>query len=303
MPSLVLMPVIALSLIIAGAILPDICDLDELQTGQRREGRFTSVMAFVAKIEISLAVVLVGYVVSCSGVDTNIALRWQEAAAEKPGPAAIFTAGERAVFSTADDLAGPYHLLTPGGLGQGLWQPRSISQTGTLLGGDDFQKIRGPHSAGNPDWMIGGIEGPFGIKRPGVYWMFFSAWTRGYEFGVLRAESPLGPWELTLESPIFGARKRRHRETQAREGGNEHLVYEDTADPFVEVGHNAVFEGPDWKDWLCCHYFPGGREIMPTDPLLPDAGSHEQLGREPLHYSDGCWRVNGPTWTEQTVRW
>ena len=67
---------------------------------------------------------------------------------------------------------------------------------GKLSGGDDLRKICGPRDAGNPDWMIGGIEGPFVFKRDGYYFMFFSAWTRGYEIGLLRATTPLGPWEL-----------------------------------------------------------------------------------------------------------
>jgi GPH family glycoside/pentoside/hexuronide:cation symporter len=107
-PGLVLSPVIAISAIIAGAILPDICDVDELETGQRREGLFTSVMAFVSKIEISLAVVLVGYVVSYSGVDTTIATRWGDAVAGKSTVPGSFAAGERAVFSFKDAQAATF---------------------------------------------------------------------------------------------------------------------------------------------------------------------------------------------------
>ncbi len=48
---------------------------------------------------------------------------------------------------------------------------------------------------------------------------FFSAWTRGYEIGVLKAPTPLGPWTLTPNSPIMGTRKRRFRQKQAEAGG------------------------------------------------------------------------------------
>jgi Na+/melibiose symporter-like transporter len=54
------------------AILPDICDVDELESGQRREGLFTAVMGFVAKLEISLSVVLVGYMVEIAGLNTKL---------------------------------------------------------------------------------------------------------------------------------------------------------------------------------------------------------------------------------------
>jgi beta-xylosidase len=224
----------------------------------------------------------------------------------------------------ADQITGPYQLVTPHGLGAGfkndaslftdedgrsylycsgggLWQSEIDLEKGDLIGGDDLQKIRGPRDPGNPDWMIGGIEGPFVIKRHGTYWMFFSAWTRGYEIGAMHAPGPLGPWELTLYSPIFGTRKRRYREKQMRDGGYPHITFEDTADPYVEVGHNAVFEGPDGTDWLCCHYFLEGREILSTDPTVQYADSQEQLGFEPLRFRDGRWSVTGPTWTEQTI--
>ena len=151
--------------------------------------------------------------------------------------------------------------------------------------------------------MIGGIEGPFVIKRFGSYWMFFSAWSRGYEIGVMRADGPLGPWRLEANSPICGTRKREYREKQAIDGGYADLVYEDTPDPFAEVGHNAVFEGPDGRDWICCHYLPTGREILAGEPAFQYADSHEQLGIEPVEFHGGGWRVIGPTSTPQTISW
>lgn len=111
-PTLFLTPILALSGIVVGAILPDICDVDELQTGQRREGLFTSVMAFVTKMEISLAVVLVGFVVTWSGVDTKIALRWQEAADGRATTSEKFLGGEKAVFSFAGNAAQTFNTLT-----------------------------------------------------------------------------------------------------------------------------------------------------------------------------------------------
>ena len=156
-----------------------------------------------------------------------------------------------------------------------------------------WQRVAGPRDPGTPDWMRGGIEGPFVIRRHGCYWMFFSAWTRGYEVGVLRAATPLGPWTLHPREPIFGTRKRQYRQQQMEDGGYAHLVFDDTLDPFAEVGHGAVFEGPDGGDWLCCHYLPEQAKAF-TDGV-------PQVGVEPMDFVDGTWRVPGPTWTEQVV--
>jgi len=72
LPALIVTPLLLISNTIANAIVPDICDLDELQTGQRREGLFTSVMGFMAKMEISLCILLVGYMISWSGLDVKL---------------------------------------------------------------------------------------------------------------------------------------------------------------------------------------------------------------------------------------
>ncbi|MBC8096279.1 MAG: family 43 glycosylhydrolase [Akkermansiaceae bacterium] len=207
---------------------------------------------------------------------------------------------------TDDD--GQTYIYCSGG---GLWQARIDLATGQLLGKapldatttpGDLRKIVSPRDPGNPDWMIGGIEGPYVLKREGTYFMFFSAWTRGYEIGVLRAPTPLGPWTLVNREPIFGTRKRRYREAQMQKDGYAHLKFEDTADPYVEVGHNAVFEGPDGRDWICCHYFLEGKQPVTGSPVPEYLDSQPQLGIEPLHYSKGQFSIVGPTWTEQAVK-
>lgn len=78
-PYLLLLPILllmCLSIIantMTNAILPDVCDLDELQNGERREGLYTAVVAFVSKLEISLTVLVVGYLVDLSGFDPKLA--------------------------------------------------------------------------------------------------------------------------------------------------------------------------------------------------------------------------------------
>ena len=75
LPALLTITLIAISNTIAQAVMPDICDVDELETGHRREGLFTAVMGFVQKIEISLCALLVGYLVNWSGLNTTIAIQ------------------------------------------------------------------------------------------------------------------------------------------------------------------------------------------------------------------------------------
>jgi glycoside/pentoside/hexuronide:cation symporter, GPH family len=59
--------------VFGGAVMPDICDIDELKSGERREGLFAAVGSFVSKIEHSVCILLGGYLVSFSGFDTHLA--------------------------------------------------------------------------------------------------------------------------------------------------------------------------------------------------------------------------------------
>lgn len=183
--------------------------------------------------------------------------------------------------------------------GNGLFQARIDLHTGRLT--DTLQKISGPKDPVNPGWMVGGIEGPFVLKKDGTYFMFFSTWTRGYEVGLLRAKTPLGPWELAAPEPIFGTRKRKYREQMARGGGYDTLSFTDTPDPYCETGHNAIFEGPDGQLWSSCHYmlFDG----KPFNSRDEHGSPAPQLGIEPLHFRNGIFAIDGPTWTEQMIKY
>jgi len=72
LPILLLMTLSIIANTMTNAILPDICDLDELENGERREGLYTAVVAFVSKLEISLTVLVVGYLVDLSGFDPKL---------------------------------------------------------------------------------------------------------------------------------------------------------------------------------------------------------------------------------------
>ena len=83
-PHLLMVPTLMLSALsivsnsMINAIVPDICDLDELEHGERREGLFTSVVAFMGKLEISLSLQLVGLLVAISGANMKTTVQSAE---------------------------------------------------------------------------------------------------------------------------------------------------------------------------------------------------------------------------------
>lgn len=183
--------------------------------------------------------------------------------------------------------------------GNGLWQAKIDLNTGNLAA--PIEKFLDKKRPGWPEWMIGGIEGPFVVKRDGLYFMFFSTWTRGYEVGLLKSKSPLGPWELVEHETIFGTRKKGYRPELAAEGGYSNLKFTDTEDPYCETGHNALFEGPNGRLWSSCHYLMYDKRPYPYCPDLKEWEKTPQLGIEPVTYKDGRFHIRKATWTEQTV--
>ena len=185
--------------------------------------------------------------------------------------------------------------------GNGLFQAKIDLSTGKLIGG--IQKFLDKKSPGNPDWMVGGIEAPCVVKKDSTYFMFFSTWTRGYEIGLLKLKSPLGSWQLASREPIFGTRKKGYRPELANEAGYANLKYQDSEDPYCEAASNSLFEGPDGKLWSSCHYIMYNERPYPYCPDLQPWEKTPQLGIEPVHYKDGMFYINGPTWTEQCVEY
>ena len=177
--------------------------------------------------------------------------------------------------------------------GNGLFQAKIDLTTGKLI--TPIQKFLDKNQEGYPDWITGGIEGPFVLKRDGTYFMFFSTWTRGYEVGLLKSKSPLGPWKLASNEPIFGTRKKDYRPGK--------LKFQDTADPYCETGHNAIFEGPDGKLWSSCHYFMYEKRPYPYSQTFQPWELTPQMGIEPVTYKDGMFYISGPTWTEQKIEY
>jgi glycoside/pentoside/hexuronide:cation symporter, GPH family len=61
-----------------GAMIADVCDMDELQTGQRREGMFGSIYWWVVKLGMAAAIATGGFLLNATGFD--VALGGEQAA-------------------------------------------------------------------------------------------------------------------------------------------------------------------------------------------------------------------------------
>ena len=201
-------------------------------------------------------------------------------------------------LAVADNITGPYEILTHDKPliertndatlftdDDGETYIYTSGITGWEVDLEDCRLIDGPFICFLKDsgcWDGIGIEGPFVIERNGVYYMFYSSWTRGYEIGYATATHPKGPWKKCEGNPIFGA---QNRKTCAGYGGK--FTGNPPGCPYAAVGHNAIFTGPDGRDWLVCHY-------QETD-------KPESLGFDPIWIEDGIVKTIGPTWTEQTI--
>ena len=60
----------------------DICDLDELQTGERREGLFGAIYWWMVKFGLAFAGLLSGFILGSIGFDQNIAIQTDETLAQ-----------------------------------------------------------------------------------------------------------------------------------------------------------------------------------------------------------------------------
>lgn len=97
-------------------------------------------------------------------------------------------------------------------------------------------------------------EGPFILKREGVYYLMFSgsgADSRHYAIGYATAKSPLGPFEKYVENPIVRS-----------------------TDNLFGPGHHCVVTGPDGKLWMVYHQKENAetnwRRFLAIDPIWFD---------------------------------
>ena len=112
------------------------------------------------------------------------------------------------------------------------------------------------------EWDYKGIEGPFIIKRKGIYYQFYSSFTRGYEVGILTAHNIRGPWMKYPSNPILTSS--------------------------MKIGHNCVFTGPDGRDWLAYH--------------MHDKNDVEKMAYDPMWIDEyGDINTDAPTSTKQKI--
>jgi Na+/melibiose symporter-like transporter len=75
-------------------MIADICDLDEVKTGRRREGMYGASYSWACKVGVSLTMILSGYRLKWSGFDAEVDVQ-PEAVIEKE----TNLCNDRAVFS------------------------------------------------------------------------------------------------------------------------------------------------------------------------------------------------------------
>lgn len=126
-------------------------------------------------------------------------------------------------------------------------------------------------------WDAIGIEGAYVIKHQNTYFLFYSSWTRGYEIGYATAPKITGPWTKHQGDPIYGA------QSKAACAKNGFQWTGNPANPFNQVGHNAIFKGPDGRYWLSCHGITNNNEspTLVIDPIQIENGKVQP--KEPTH--------------------
>jgi GPH family glycoside/pentoside/hexuronide:cation symporter len=74
-----LAPAMASVWILLGSMLADVCDVDELHTGLRREGMYGAMYSWFVKAGVAAVLAISGFLLKISGVDSNLATQAPEA--------------------------------------------------------------------------------------------------------------------------------------------------------------------------------------------------------------------------------
>ncbi len=133
------------------------------------------------------------------------------------------------------------------------------------------------------EWDSGGMEGSHVVKHDGVYYLFYSSWTRGYAVGYATATNIYGPYKKYEKNPLFGAWNKNGEKIRLYEGQE----VKQEGFPYKNAGHNQFFIGPDGRLWTSLHgYTDSGNPALIIDSVW---------------FEDGVVKTNAPTYTLQTV--
>jgi len=77
--SLIIYPGIILTWTIIPSMIADICDFDELQTGQRREGMYSATFSWLLKVGVTIAMALSGWLINVAGIVDSAEIQTPEA--------------------------------------------------------------------------------------------------------------------------------------------------------------------------------------------------------------------------------
>lgn len=102
-------------------------------------------------------------------------------------------------------------------------------ETGTLYG----ERVRTLVKGEEGEWDSIGIEGSFVVKRNGIYYHWYSSWTRGYEMGVATTDDLKKPFVKSPLNPIVSGY------------GTDSI--------FTTCGHNSCFRLYDGRDAIAFH--------------------------------------------------
>ncbi len=222
------------------------------------------------------------------------------------------------LFAVADNIEGPYTLLNPDAplvlsndahlfvdddgrtylFGSGNWHAEIDLETLTLLSEPIYNVVP---VAGSTDWNGErkgvGFEGPYVLKRNGMYYMFYSTWGRGYEIGIATATDLDGTWTLA-EKPFYGAMNQEACDlygTMYEEG------YYTNQDKYKECGHNSVFIGPDGEYWLAAHAYETRGKVKLVIDRITFTEDGEVAVLDSSAGAEAEATILGPSYGEQSV--
>lgn len=155
-------------------------------------------------------------------------------------------------LARAREITGPYEIMTK----EGPLSDEEGQIDGTLFRDDDGAVYLGGNSvhkrlmlyrldletavvseeqvvcnAGEDgEWDSIGVEGQCIVKRHGIYFQWYSSWTKDYAAGILTSNSIHGPWKKYEGNPVLCE-------------GEE----------WKRAGHNHSFRGTDGNDYITFH--------------------------------------------------